>query len=155
MVTLAVVLASCGRGGGGPEEIAQESRRPCELVRQSELEAVVGGDFAPGVGESPVTSDFPGEEACQFTGSTPGGGTALVTIGRVRGFAQKLFSRYERDPRLTTVADVGDAAVWNPKAKFLVALQDQKLVTVSLFGTAEKDPLAATRRLALLALPRA
>jgi hypothetical protein len=152
---MAAVAAGCSDRDEGAAAQDATSIRPCALVEKSEVEAAVGTRVGDGTVPTGVPSLLVGEQVCQFRTVDAQGPPGLVKVGAARAYATVIFTRYkDQQQQAVPVPEVGDQALWDDVAKVLVVLDEDNVVTVTIFGAEVNEPRERATQLAKKALGR-
>jgi len=162
-----VVLTSCSLAGEKkvqsalPTNFYSSASNVCALVKEGDLEAILGHRYSQGVGAfNPDFQPLPGVSACTYERAVDGSLAPRVYVGVVYAYAGQIFREHisflRAVSRARAVKEVGEKAVWDPALFQLFVLEKDKMLAFQAFPDLEpkRDHLIRTRRLAVKAIGR-
>lgn len=152
---LVLLLTACARepeqqsAAVPPDSAAAVSTglKACDLIATEELERVLSIDLDTGA----TTSDYMGVSQCQFNRAGSKDGAVMISLHE-----QGNILNYQKVPGSSSVAGLGDAAVWNPQTNQLAVKRAAAVVSISLLlSPAQQAWATQLARTALISLATA
>jgi hypothetical protein len=154
VLVLTLLAAGCSRADDG-QQAQTVAVRPCALVTKSEVETALERTVGNGTVLTGVPPLVVGEQVCQFPTTSTDAAAALAKVGAVTAFAPLLFTRFKTEhPQAMAVPELGREAVWDELTSALVVLEDDKILTVVVFGPGVTNHRDRAVKLAEKALDR-